>query len=109
MDVDLIRLDEIGVQRDARLRLARLRADAHSRDIVKGLDDALGPEQSQCELEVVARGPHHDAERASVKRELEWFLRGDLIAIVAPIARAPARDLDRRRLRARHVWMLGAR
>src|SRR5919204_215715 len=98
MHVDLVRFDEVGIERQVPLGLLRLGAHSDARDVVAGADHPLGQEEAERELEVVPRRPHDDAERRAVERELEWLLRGDLIAIVTPVTRSPSRDLDRRRL-----------
>jgi hypothetical protein len=50
--------------------LLRLGADADANDVVERPDDALGPEESQRELEVVPRRPHDDRERLAIQGEL---------------------------------------
>ena len=109
MDVDLIRFDEIGRDGYARLVLPRFGADTHAGNVIERADDPLRPEEPERELEVVPRCPHHDREGLPIEGELERLFRGDLIAIVTPVACAPARDLDRWSLRTRHGSMLGGR
>src|SRR3989441_3693869 len=102
MHVYLIRLHEIRGDGDRCVVLGGFRADADAHDVVTRTDDALRPEQPERELEVVARCAHHDAERSAVERDLEGLLGRDLVALLAPGARAPAGDRHRRRLRSRH-------
>src|SRR3989441_4046190 len=102
MHVYLIRLHKIRGDGDRCVVLGGFRADADAHDVVTRTDDALRPEQPERELEVVARCAHHDAERSAVERYLEGLLGRDLVALLAPGARAPAGDRHRRRLRSRH-------
>src|SRR3989442_1197057 len=88
MHVYLIRLHEIRGDGDRCVVLGGFRADADAHDVVTRTDDALRPEQPERELEVVARCAHHDAERSAVERDLEGLLGRDLVALLAPGARA---------------------
>src|SRR5437868_4322344 len=109
INVYLIRFDKIVRERHTRLVLLGLGADADTNDVIERPDDLLGPEQSERELEVVPRGPHDDRKGLPIERQLKRLFGGDLIAVVAPVAGAPARDLDRGSLGTRHRTMLGGR
>jgi hypothetical protein len=104
--VDLVRLDKVRLDAKQRFGLARFGADAHQLHLVEGGDHLLGQEQPERELEIVARRPHHDAERFAVQRQLERLLGRNAVVDRGPTARGPAPDGHRRRggpAHGRHV------
>src|SRR5207302_1706019 len=72
VDVNLVRLHEVRLDPDRGWRvLTGLGADAHVFDLGEIGEHALGPEQPEGELEVVAWRPHHDAERFADLSQVE--------------------------------------
>src|SRR5947207_5030731 len=73
LDVDLIRLDQGGIDRDSGRGLARLGADANVPDGVERTDDALGEHQAEGELDVFTWRAHDDSLVDADVHRLQWL------------------------------------